>query len=107
MDELGDEVKEAKEYMVGYDKEQKESLSKQLEQEKQAQAANYQSFLENQKKAIKDAKEIAGFEITDKLSDELFEFGFVRGRDGKTGYEKLKEEDPQLDLKLLIKKEFE
>jgi hypothetical protein len=102
LDELSEEVKEAKEYMVEFDKEQKENLSKQLEQEKVAQQEHYRNFLTNQKKAIKDAKEIAGFEITDKLGEELFDFGFVRGKDGKTGYERLKDEDPQLDLKLLM-----
>jgi len=102
LDELGEEVKEAKEYMVEFDKTSKENLKVQLEREKEAQQQQYNEYMESQKKAIKDAKEIAGFEVTDKLAKELFEFGFERGKDGRTGYERLKEEDTQLDLKLLM-----
>jgi len=102
LDELSEEAKEAQEYMIEYDKKTKESLKVQLERDKEAQYQQNQNYLASQKKAIMDAKEIAGFEITDKLANELFEFGFNRGRDGRTGYERMKEEDPKLDLKLLM-----
>jgi hypothetical protein len=100
--ELDEDFEEMKEFMLESKKKEAEEFEKSQEQEKISRQKQYQDYLETQKKRITDSKEIAGFEMTDKLADELYKFGYVQGRDGKTGYERLREKDKDIDLKLLM-----
>lgn len=102
LDELEDEIEDAKKYLIEENAKQKENLIKQEEAAKQAQAENFNKYLSTQKDRISSAKEIAGFELSDKDKEGLYKFAFEADRTGKTAYQKLKEEDKDLDLKLLM-----
>ena len=99
--ELEDEFEEMQEFMISSHKKKAEDLERIEEEAKVAKQQEFQGYLNSQKDRIDSAKEIAGFELNEKDKDGLFKFAYEQGRDGKTGYQKLRESDTDLDLKLL------
>jgi hypothetical protein len=102
LDELEAEVEDAKKYLVEDVEKQKVAFEKHQEELKKTQAYNFNKYLGEQKNRIDSAKEIAGFELSDKDKEGLYKFAFETDRTGKTEYQKLKEKDKDLDLKLLM-----
>jgi len=102
LDELEGEVEEAKTYLVEDAKKQKEDFLAKEAEAKESNAANFTKYLGEQKDRIDSSKEIAGFELSDKDKKGLYKFAFETDKQGKTGYQKLKESDADLDLKLLL-----
>lgn len=102
LDELEGEVGDAKEYLIADDKKAKEDFEKVQEQAAVSQQENFKKYLGTQKERIESAKEIAGFELNEKDKEGLYKFAFETDRSGKTAYQKLKETDKDLDLKLLL-----
>jgi len=102
LDELSSEMDEAKDYLIEEVKTNKEAYVKEQEEAKEANASNLTKYLGEQKERIDSSKEIAGFELNDKDKAGLYKFAFESDRNGKTGYQKMKEADKDLDLKLLL-----
>jgi hypothetical protein len=100
--ELDEDFDEMKEFMLNAKKEKAEAIEKAEEEAKVARQQEFQNYLNTQKKRIEDSTEIAGFDLSKKDKEGLYKFAYEQGRDGKTGYQKLREEDPDLDLKLLM-----
>ena len=102
LEELEGETKEAQEYLIEDAKKAKEEFVASQEREKETSSANFTKYLGEQKERIDSSKEIAGFELNDKDKAGLYKFAFESDRNGKTGYQKMKEADKDLDLKLLL-----
>jgi hypothetical protein len=100
--ELEEEFDENIEFLIEAQKKEAEELEKAQEEEKVARQQEFQNYLNTQKDRIFKSDEIAGFELSDKDKDGLYKFAYEPGRDGRTGYQKLKEQDKDLDLKLLM-----
>jgi hypothetical protein len=101
LDELGEEIEDAKAYLIEDNKTKKVEFERNQELAKQAQIDNFNNYLDTQKNRIDNAKKIAGFEPTKKEREDFYKFAYVKDRTGKTGYQKHKEANESLDLDLL------
>lgn len=101
--ELDDEdnIKEYKEYMVEAKEERAKAIEENAERERQRRYDDYQNYLSGQRDRIFKTDEIAGHTLTEKEKDDFFSFAYEVGKDGKTGYQRTRESDKDLDLKLL------
>jgi hypothetical protein len=101
LDELGDEMEEAKEYLVKDKEAKKVAFEQQQEAAKAAQIESFNNYKATQKTRIENAKDIAGFEPTKEEREDFYKFAYETDRTGKTGYQKYKEQNENLDLELL------
>lgn len=103
LDELTDEAVEAKKEMIDIQKQNKENLKTQLEEEKKIREDNYKNFLETQKSKIAKTKELAGYEVTEELGKKLYKFGYeINPKTGKTEFDTIREKNPLLELEVLM-----
>lgn len=96
-----DTINEYKEHMVESAKERAKAVEERAEQERVRRYEDYQNYLSSQKNRIDSTEEISGHKLSKKEKDEFYKFTYEVGNDGKTGYQRIREEDKDLDLKLL------
>jgi hypothetical protein len=101
--ELDDEenITEYKEHMIEAKAERAKAIEENAEKERQRRYQDYQNYLSSQKDRIVNTEEIAGHTLTQKEKDDFYRFAYEVGKDGKTGYQRTREADKDLDLKLL------
>lgn len=97
-----EELQEMKDHMIKHVEETKTAVEERAESEKKKAYEDYQDHLIEQKKRIDSKDKIAGFEIKAKDKDALYKFGYEVGKDGFTPYQRMRKDDKDLDLKLLM-----
>lgn len=100
--ELEDDIEEWKTHMKEASETKKKAFDDNAEAERKAEYDNYQEYLQTQKKRIEDSSEIAGFELSKKDKEGLYDFAYKVDKNGKTKYQLLRESDKDLNLKLLM-----
>jgi hypothetical protein len=101
--ELDDEdnINEYKEHMVESKKQKAKAIEQQAERERTRRYEEYQNYLSGQKDRIMKMDEIQGVKLSDRDKEDFYRFAYEVGKDGKTGYQRTREGDKDLDLKLL------
>jgi hypothetical protein len=96
-----DTIEEYREHMIESAKEKSEAVEANAERERTKKYEDYQNYLSDQKTRIDKSEEIAGHPLTKKEKDDFYKFAYEVDREGKTGYQRIRENDKDLDLKLL------